>query len=65
MLLKTGWVKEKLRDPEIHRDKWEWIYNLSNFGDAAKVVIKGKFISLHAYFKKQKISNKWHLTVKN
>uniref|UniRef100_A0A671DPD6 Uncharacterized protein n=1 Tax=Rhinolophus ferrumequinum TaxID=59479 RepID=A0A671DPD6_RHIFE len=62
ILLKNDWVKEEIRG-EIKRyietdDNENTSYQ--NFWDAVKAVLRGKFISLQAYLKKQeksKISN--------
>ena len=45
--------RNKSWDQTIYRVKWECQYNISKFWDAAKAVIKGKFILLQAYLKKK------------
>uniref|UniRef100_A0A671DNN4 Uncharacterized protein n=1 Tax=Rhinolophus ferrumequinum TaxID=59479 RepID=A0A671DNN4_RHIFE len=58
ILLKNNWVKEEIRG-EIKRhietnDNENTSYQ--NFWDAAKAVLRGKFISLQAYLKKEEQS---------
>ena len=35
------------------RNKWQWKHDNSNLWDAAKSVLKGKFIAMQSYHKKQ------------
>ena len=42
----------------MDRSKRQWKHDNSNLLDAVKSVIRGKFITIQAYLKKQEISNK-------
>ena len=39
---------------KIPRDKWQWKHDDPKPMDAAKEVLRGKFIAIQAYLKKQK-----------
>ena len=63
MLLKDNWVREEIKR-KIKRyietnDNDSTTYQ--NFWDMAKVVVRGKFISLQAYFQKQERAQINHL----
>lgn len=47
-------------------NKWKWKNNGSNLWDAAKAILRGKFIATQAYFRKQEKSqiNKLNLNLK-
>ena len=50
---------EKGRDQKVSENKWKWTPNNSNIWDTAKVVLRGKFIAIQAYLKRNRnISNK-------
>ena len=38
---------------KFSRNKWQWKHNNSNLWDAAKAVLRGKFIAIQSYLKKQ------------
>ena len=38
---------------KISRNKWQWKQQLKNLWDAAKAVLRGKFIAIQSYLKKQ------------
>ena len=55
MLLNNKWVDQEMKQEikkTMHGDKTQQ----SKFGDAAKAVLRGKFIEIQTYFKMQKIS---------
>ena len=37
---------------KIPRDKWQWKHHNPKLWDAAKAVLRGKFIAIEAYLKK-------------
>ena len=47
------WVREVQREIKIPRDKGKWKYNHRNVWNAAKTVLRGKFIAIQAYLKQQ------------
>lgn len=46
------------RNLEIFWAKWKWKHNLLKFGDAAKAVLRGRFIALNAYMLENKKAQK-------
>ena len=47
------------RNQNMHRSEWKWKHNNSNPWDTVKAVLRGRFIAIQAYLKKQeKKSNK-------
>ena len=49
----TGhWINQK-GNQKIIRNKWKWKYNNSKPMDAAKAVLRWKFIAKQSYLKKQ------------
>ena len=44
----------------MHRSEWKWKHNNPNLCDTVKAVLRGRFIAIQAYLKKQeKSENKW------
>ena len=41
---------------KIPRDKWQWKYNDPKTTDTAKAILRGKFIAIQFYLKKQEKS---------
>ena len=44
----------------MHRNKWKWKHNNQNLWDSVKAVLRGRFIAIHNFLKKQeknKINN--------
>ena len=37
----------------MHRNNWKWKHNNPNLWDSANAVLRGGFIAIQAYFKKQ------------
>ena len=67
ILLKNEWVNQKIKEEkkymEANKNDNMMVQNLWN---AAKVVIRGKQIAIHAYIRKQKKSHTQHgLTIKD
>lgn len=50
----NGWINQR-RNQKMHGDKWKWKHNGPK-RDAAKVVLRGKYIAIQAYVKKQEAS---------
>ena len=57
----TEEIKEEIK--KIPRDKWQWKHDGPKLWDAAKAVLRGKFIAIQAYLKKQEISQVNNLTL--
>ena len=47
----------------MHRNEWKWKHNNQNLGDTVKAVLRGRFIALQAYLKKQERSQINNLTL--
>ena len=47
----------------MHRNKWKWKHNNQNLWDTIKAVLRGKFIAIQAYLKKQEKSQINNLTL--
>lgn len=63
MLLNNKWVKEEIkREIKIYLRQTKLKYTYQNLWDATKAVLKGKFIVINAYFKKQEKSQINNLT---
>ena len=65
MLLNDQWITEEIKEeikkyPETNDNKNTMIQNL---WDAAKVILRGKFIAIQAYLKKQEKSQINNLTL--
>ena len=60
MLLKNQWVNEEVKkENKILETNDNENTTIQNLCDAAKAVLRGKFIAMHVFLKKQeKISNK-------
>lgn len=53
------------RNKKIHGDKWDWDTMVQNLWNAAKAILRGKFIVIQAYLKKTRnISNNLALHLK-
>ena len=46
----TEWIKGEIK---ISRNKWQWKHNIQNLWDAAKALLRGKFIAIQPYLEKQ------------
>ena len=55
--------RNQRRNQKIPWDKWKWKTAVQNLQDAAKTVLRGKFIVIQAYFKKQEKSQITNLTL--
>ena len=47
----------------MHRNKWKWKQDNPNLWDTVKAVLRGRFIAIQAYFKKQEKSQWDNLTL--
>ena len=47
----------------MHRNKWKWKHNNQNLWDSVKAVLRGRFIAIQAYFKKQEKNQINNLTL--
>ena len=47
----------------MHRNKWKWKHNTQNLLDTIKAVLRGKFMAIQAYLKKQEKSQINNLTL--
>ena len=48
---------------KIPRNKWQWNTTTQNLWDAAKAVLRGKFLAIQSHFKKQEKSQINKLTL--
>ena len=55
------WGNQK-GNSKIPQDKWQWKHNHQNLLDAAKAVLRGKFITIQAFLKKEEKSQLDNLT---
>ena len=48
MLLNCQWIIEEIREKikTVPRGKWEWNKMIQNLWDAAKAVLRGKFLAI-------------------
>ena len=53
MLLNNQWVNIIKEDIKNNLDKWQQKYKLPNLLDVAKAVLRGKFLIIQAFLKKQ------------
>ena len=55
MLHNIQWITEGIKEEikNMHRDKWKWRHNDPNLYAAPKAVLRGKFIAMKAYLRKQ------------
>ena len=44
----TSYWRNQKGNKKISRNKWQWKYNNSNLWDAAKEVLRGKFIAIQS-----------------
>ena len=49
--------KNQRGNKKIPRNKWQWKHDDPNLWDAAKAVLRGKFIAIQSYLKKQETRN--------
>ena len=56
MLLNDEWVNQEIREIKIHGNKWKWKHKNPKPVDAAKVVLRGKYIAMQAFLNKQENS---------
>lgn len=63
MLLNNEWVKEETKE-KIHGNENENV-TIQNIWDTAKAVVRGKFIAMQAYLRKQEKSQMNNLTLPN
>ena len=47
----------------MHRNEWKWKHTTQNLWDTVKAVLRGKFIAIQAYLKKQEKSKINNLTL--
>ena len=63
MLLNNQWISEEIRgNQKIPKDKWKWKHDDPTLWDAAKAVLRGRFIVIQAYLRKQEKSQITYLT---
>ena len=49
----TGYWRNQKGNQKISRNKWQWKHNNSKLMATAKAVLRGKFIAIQSYLKKQ------------
>ena len=50
---------KKIKNKNMHRNEWKWKHKTQNLWDTVEALLKGRFIAIQAYLKKQeKKSNK-------
>ena len=49
----TGYWRNQKGNQRISRNKWQWKHDNSKLWGAAKAVLRGKFIAMQSYLKKQ------------
>ena len=47
----------------MHRNEWKWKHNNQNLWDTVKAVLRGRFIAIQAYLKKQEKTQINNLTL--
>ena len=47
----------------MHRNKWKWYTTTQNLWDSVKVVLRGRFIAIQTYLKKQEKNQINNLTL--
>ena len=45
--------RNQKRNQNMHRNEWKWKHNTQNLWDTVKAVLRGRFIAIQAYLKKQ------------
>ena len=63
MLLNNQWTTKEIKEEikRIPKDGWKWRHDDLNLWDAAKAVLRRKFIVIQAYPRKQETSHKNNL----
>ena len=51
-----GQPRNQGRNKELHGKKWKWNTMVQNLWDAAKAVLRGKYIAIQVYLKKKEKS---------
>ena len=59
----TNHRRNKKRNQNMHRNEWKWKHNPKNLWDSVKAVLRGRFIAIQAYLKKQDKSQINNLTL--
>ena len=65
ILLMNEWVNQAIKEwiKKIHGSQWKWKQDSPNPWDAAKAVLRGKYIAIQVYLNKQERSQIHNLTL--
>ena len=59
----TGYWRNQKGNKKFSRNKWQWKHNKSKPMGCSKAVLRGMLIAVQSYFKKQKVSQVYNLTL--